>query len=90
MSSIGTFERYAELFRKELSEHDPLQQVVLKGHLVIEVRLLDKGRACLDCFWLASHTQAAGPPHREKLIRGSGYGRAVDQRSSRAWPGACA
>ncbi|MDX0753945.1 hypothetical protein [Sinorhizobium medicae] len=39
MSSIGTLERYAELFRKELSEHDPLQQVVLKGHLVIEAAL---------------------------------------------------
>lgn len=39
MPDTGTLEKYAELFRKELSEHDPLQQVVLKGHLVIEAAL---------------------------------------------------
>ncbi len=39
MSRIKTIEKYADLFRKELSEHDPLQQVVLKGHLVIEAAL---------------------------------------------------
>ena len=39
MSSTKTLEKYAELFRKELGEQDPLQQVVLKGHLVIEAAL---------------------------------------------------
>jgi hypothetical protein len=38
-SENGTLERYAKLLQKEMGENDPLQQVVLKGHLVIEAAL---------------------------------------------------
>lgn len=31
--------KYAKMFEKEMSEIDPLQQVILKGHLIIEAAL---------------------------------------------------
>jgi len=31
--------KYVQLFEKEMAEVDPLQQVVLKGHLIIEAAL---------------------------------------------------
>lgn len=32
-------DKYKKLFEQEMSENDPLQQVILKGHLIIEVAL---------------------------------------------------
>ncbi len=39
MAKAKTHEKYQEIFQKQLIENDPLQHVLLKGHLIIESAL---------------------------------------------------
>jgi len=39
MAGTNNFDKYAKMFEKEMGEIDPLQQIVLKGHLIIEAAL---------------------------------------------------
>lgn len=39
MAESNTLDKYAKMFEKEMANIDPLQQVLLKGHLIIEAAL---------------------------------------------------
>lgn len=39
MSETGYLDKYTKMYEKEMNENDQLQQVVLKGHLIIEAAI---------------------------------------------------